>query len=114
MTGRYKSKKVNKLTNNKGEIIINKQNIKETWKNYIEQLFHDVRPEKPNIVDEFGPPILVEEVKSAIYSMKSGKAPGPDGIQVEFLKLFDEMSMKWLTEIFDHVYNSSIIPPGVV
>ena len=29
-----------------------------------------------------GLPILVEEVKVAIYSMKSGKAPGPGGIQV--------------------------------
>ena len=37
-------------------------------------------------------------------------APGPDGIQVEFLKLLDDMSMKWLTEIFDPVYNSGIIP----
>lgn len=52
-----------------GVVIINKEEIRDTWKMYIEQLFYDNRPEPPQIRGLTGPAII-EEVQSAIKTMK--------------------------------------------
>jgi len=40
--------------------------------------------------DSLTTPVLKKEVRSAVFSMKSSKAPGPDGFQPIFLKHFWE------------------------
>ena len=42
--------------------------------------------------------------------MKDGKAPGPDNVQIEFLKLLDDDGIKWLTAVFNHIYDTGSIP----
>lgn len=110
ITGKYKTRSVNKLVDNEGKIIVNKEEIKNTWKSYIEQLFYDDRPNPPQTNYETGPRILVEEVQNAIKNMKEGKASGPDNIQTEFLKLLDEDNVKWLTSLFNRIYDCGSIP----
>lgn len=50
------------------------------------------------------------EVQAAINAMKDGKAPGPDKINAEFFKLLNEDKVKWLTLVFNYVYNSGNVP----
>ena len=45
-------------------------------------------------------PPTVNEVKSAIYNMKSGKAPGADGVSAEMLKAGGDVITETLTEMF--------------
>uniref|UniRef100_A0A8D8Q762 Craniofacial development protein 2 n=1 Tax=Cacopsylla melanoneura TaxID=428564 RepID=A0A8D8Q762_9HEMI len=110
ITGRFKKKVVGKLLNDKGELLVDKDDIKTTWKSYIENLFLDERGNPPILEVESGPNILPEEVTAAIKALRDGKVPGPDGIQAEFLKLLDEMSIKILCNIFNEIYNSGNIP----
>lgn len=97
------------LTNRKGQILINTQD-KLTWEDYIKQLFHDkkISPTNANIIT--GPLITTSEVEAAIKQLKCNKSPGPDKFYVEFLKLLDEDGIKWLTEIFNNIYDTGKIP----
>uniref|UniRef100_A0A8D8Z4U1 Craniofacial development protein 2 n=1 Tax=Cacopsylla melanoneura TaxID=428564 RepID=A0A8D8Z4U1_9HEMI len=110
ITGKYKKRTVGKLVNDNGDLIVDQESIKNTWRTYIQNLFFDERGEPPSLETETGPPILVNEVKAAITSLRDGKAPGPDGMQAEFLKLLDEESVKMLSKIFNNIYDSGNIP----
>lgn len=110
ITGKHKKKVVGKLLNDKGELIIDRRKIQETWKKYIEDLFYDERVDPPSVETETGPEIIPVEVKAAIFETRDGKAAGPDGIQSEFLKLLDEDSIKFLCKIFNNIYNTGNIP----
>lgn len=110
VTGKYRTGTRNRLVNNEGKIIVGQGEIKDTWKTYIEQLFYDNRPEPPQIKGETGPNILIEEVQAAINGIKDGKAPGPDNVNAEILKLLSEDNVKWLTKIFNDIYDSGNIP----
>uniref|UniRef100_A0A8D8VTC7 Craniofacial development protein 2 n=1 Tax=Cacopsylla melanoneura TaxID=428564 RepID=A0A8D8VTC7_9HEMI len=100
-----------KLTDRDGRIIINLEEKKAEWKEYIETLFHDTRPEEPlELSDGSGPTILADEVRAAIKQLKQGKAAGPDQILSEFFKLFDDISIKWITQIFNRIYDTGKLP----
>lgn len=43
--------------------------------------------------------IMIEEVEWAIDKLKRNKAPGPDGILVEFYKIYKEVAL-YLLEVF--------------
>lgn len=47
---------------------------------------------------------------AAIRKSKNRKAPGPDGIQVELLKLLGEKGMERLTALFNKIYQTGQIP----
>lgn len=110
ITGKFKKKFVGRIVNELGETVIDINQIKSTWKNYVEDLFADIRAEQHIVDTENGPNILQEEVEVAIQSMKEGKAPGPDDVQSEILKLCDDKFKKELTVIFNDIYNSGVIP----
>ena len=77
------------------------EDVKARWKEYIEELFYDDRPDMPsydNINDE-GPCILQQEVRVAIESMKKGKAVGGDGIALEMLVSMGEFGIRELTKL---------------
>ena len=103
---RENSKKVNKLVNNDGKIIIALAEMKSTLTSYIKQVFYDIRPEPPQFDNATGPEIITEKVKSAISAMKDGKAHSLDNVQIEFLKLLDDDSIKY--GIQPYVYLSLI------
>ena len=48
-------------------------------------------------------PASVEEVRKAVSSMKSGKAPGADGVSADMLKAGREIIVRTLTEIFEGI-----------
>jgi hypothetical protein len=49
-------------------------------------------------------------VKSAIKQVKEGKASGPDQKHSEFIRLLNDEKIRWITEIFNSVHKSDIIP----
>lgn len=109
VTGKYQKNKCKALVNEAGEIMIDVERKRETWKTYLENLFDDVREEQQTTEGE-GPEILVDEVRAAISEMKPRRAAGLDQIQTEFIKLLNEGKIKWLTRIFNNIYSTGEIP----
>ena len=55
-------------------------------------------------------PPTANEVKSAIDNMKSGKAPGANGVSAELLKAGGDVITETLTEIFKEIWEEEEIP----
>lgn len=58
-------------------------------------------------------PITGEKALSALKSMPSGKAPGPDGFGCEFYKEFSNILLDPMLAMFDHSFLSGILPPSL-
>jgi len=67
-----------------GTMLVEKNDIKNRWAEYIGELFHDTQGALPHFPDSTErPKILKSEVRTAIKMMRRNKAAGPDGIVVE-------------------------------
>lgn len=111
--GLYKHKNTGFLTDNQGNIVLEIEHKRDIWIKYVEKTFEDIRSNTgitTNTNCESGPPFTVEEVKYAIKSTKDGKAVGPDNFHSEFLKLMDYDGIKWLTNIFNSIYDTGVVP----
>lgn len=75
---------------------------------YIEQLFCENRFECSQMYYESGWSILTQKVQAALNTWRRAKPQVL--IIIEFLKLLDENSVKWLTIMFSDMYNSGNIP----
>ena len=51
-----------------------------------------------------------EEIITAISELRSGKAPGLDGISLEMLSLGGEVTLRWLKSIFDTIWETESVP----
>ena len=61
-----------------GTLLFEKEQVLGRWNEYIGELFDDVRPDKPEIENQDGPPIINSEVEFALKNTSEGKAPGED------------------------------------
>ena len=59
---------------------------------------------------EQGPYINQTEVAHALKISKSGKTVGPDGIHVELLKLLEDKGLIQITNLYNTIYKTGIIP----
>ena len=55
--------------------------------------------------------VTLEEVKKAISSLKSNKAPGPNGLPGEIYKKFNEILCPYLHKMFSQAYTDGALPP---
>jgi len=55
-------------------------------------------------------PISVEETRTALNLMKTGKAAGGSGMTTEMLKALGEEGIRWLTEIFNQTWEEGRMP----
>lgn len=55
--------------------------------------------------------ITMEELLQAIKSINSAKAPGPDGLPIEFYKTFQEQLLTPLLDMFNESFNNGTLPP---
>ena len=103
---------------NKNGMVIEKEAEKlQRWKEHFESVLN--RPDPPHLADIqpadtdldicTDPPSL-EEVTAAIKAMKSGKAPGADGVTAEMLKADVNVMAPILTEIFKQIWEEGQIP----
>lgn len=53
----------------------------------------------------------MEDLYDVMISMNNGKAPGPDGMPIEFYKKFKEKLVKPLLDMFNESYETGILPP---
>ena len=94
-----------------GKVVMETEEVKRRWCEYITELFMDERPENLNInFNDEGPPIMKEEVQAAIKTMKTGKAVGDDGISVEMLRALGDYAIDKLTDIANKIYDSGEVP----
>ena len=80
----------NCLKDENGKLVVGEENLKKTWKEYMEKLLN-VENEWDGKVDADrieGPQqaITKVEVRKAIKKMRTGKAGGPSGIVSDMLK----------------------------
>ena len=60
--------------------------------------------------DDLDAPLSEEEISAAISQLRSGKAPGLDGISLEMLLLGGEVTVRWLKSIFDTIWVTESVP----
>ena len=80
---------------------------------YDEQLFEDTRQGQKiyeGMIGEQGPSISREEILHVINNSKNGKAPGPDKITNDILKLITTDHIGAFTQLINDIYNTGIIP----
>ena len=87
------------------------------WKEHFEHILNRAKPVK---IAELPPaaedlvicidPSTLEEVKAAINAMKSGKVGGADGVTAEILKPEDTETPRFLTDVFEEIWESEQIP----
>lgn len=111
VTGNYKRNQAFPLFDSQNCPVVDEEETKITWEQYIKNLFSDNRPDHRNNQDVTqGPEILKDEVRHAISIAKNKKAPGPDGIPVEILKLIEDENLNHITKLFNMIYNTGKIP----
>ncbi|GFO33982.1 retrovirus-related pol polyprotein line-1 [Plakobranchus ocellatus] len=57
-----------------------------------------------------GPPIMKEEVETAIKKMKHGKATGPDNISVELIEALEDFGIGKVTLLLNEIYDTGQTP----
>ncbi|KAH1015322.1 hypothetical protein HUJ05_013074 [Dendroctonus ponderosae] len=109
-----KNKKQEWITQEILDMMDERRKHEEVWKSYVDLLFASERSKEHNMNEiDTGPPIMKSETEKAILSFKNDKAPGPDSIQVERLKLMcetDNQFLDILTSLFNDIYNRGEIP----
>jgi hypothetical protein len=54
--------------------------------------------------------IKESEVKEALKKMKTGKALGPDDIPIEVWRCLGDITIVWLTKLFNTIFRSNKMP----
>ena len=94
-----------------GTILIEENEVLNRCSEYIGELFDDNRMSKPNIRKNMeGLPIMKDEVRQAIKSMKGNKATGPVGIFVAMILSLDELGVDAITNLVNKIYDTGEIP----
>ena len=99
-----------------GKAIAGKEEQKNRWREHFEEILNrpspanppDILPAEADLPVECGTPTK-QEIKKAIRQMKSGKAPGPDNIPAEALKVDVEETTELLHPLFVKMWEEEII-----
>lgn len=110
ITGTGKKKSYSLIKDKQGNLIMDVAQKLRRWEEYIRELFEDQREELQVQEIRKGPPISRREVEYAIQCTKTGKAPGPDGIPTELLKLIEYDQLQILVDLYNTIYHTGIIP----
>jgi hypothetical protein len=118
-------KKCSTMENGDGSFVVGADKIRERWAEYFFGLLN-VSEEETSAIDEsileeleqratnvgLGAVPTEGEVRLALGSMKNCKAPGPDRIPAEFLKLYLDSteSVQLLTELMGRVWKKKEVP----
>ena len=108
---------VNKMNNWGKECTEETEHIKPaTWDEYFKKLLNKPNIGIPNLsqIPTFDPTldgiISLKELIDALNQMKKNKAPGPDGILIEYLKAFGETFLGILLKIIRQLFSRHVYP----
>ena len=105
---------VNCLRNKAGKVVVDTEEMKKVWKDYMEQLLNEenVWDQKVDSNVKEGPECSITraEVETALKKTKSGKAPGQSGVVTEMLKASGEIGVEWLVDLCNSVIRERKIP----
>ena len=100
-----------------GNVVTFEAKQTQRWKTYFEAILNKEEPRNQAEIPESKEDLKVntdppsaEEVRKAIRTMKSGKAPGADCVSAEMLKAGGEVTMGALTEIFEGIWETEETP----
>lgn len=113
LAGTARKNNPTKLYDNNGDIIVEIEQKLIKWKEFVEDLFHDDRPNEYDVLLEYhetGPSITFDEVNNAISRSKTRKATGPDEIFADFIKILSPKCIQKLTELFNNIYTTGQYP----
>ena len=97
------------IKNENGNVMVNSEAVLKRWKEYFEKLMNEENNKEPRteevkaVNEEVN--CVNREVKNALRRMKKGKAVGPDELPVEVWKCMGEMGIKFLTRLFNRLFN---------
>ncbi|KAI8516990.1 hypothetical protein Bbelb_055710 [Branchiostoma belcheri] len=102
-----------------GTLLTEKSEITERWRKHFSQLLNrpsnidqqaiQDMPQRPLMTFLDDPPSQ-EEIQKAIKQLQGGKAPGPDGIPPEILKVGGEVVTARLTELLQMFWEKGSVP----
>ena len=94
---------VNCLKDADGNIVIDSNEIKDDWRQYMEKLLNEENEWDNDIECDVveGPRCWIkkEEVKKALDSMKKGKVAGQTRVVTEMLNAMKDFGVEWLTDL---------------
>lgn len=110
-TARKKPQNLTKIVNDNNKIITDFKELLNHWKKYTQHLFSSSQRSFDYLYEtEISPDIIKSEVIKAIRQSKTGKAPGPDDIHIEIIKLLNDDSIDVLIKLFNDIYESGQMP----
>ena len=105
---------VNCLRSGNGKVIVNGEDVKTIWKDYMEKLLNEENIWDQDVTCEVkeGPECIVtrEEVVSALRKMRNGKAAGQSGVVNEMLRAAGDIGVDWLTDLCNSIISERKIP----
>ncbi|KAK9880423.1 hypothetical protein WA026_010304 [Henosepilachna vigintioctopunctata] len=103
VAGLHRKRTTMSLTNDRNQLMLEEQELKNTWTSYIESNFEDDRADAVNVHEGTGPTILKSEVIHAFSIAKKRKAYGPDDIPTEAPKLIVEENIDLVVKLFNSI-----------
>ena len=114
MTTKKKNTRGNNCIEDKdGNMLFEDHEIEKRWNEYIGELYHVERDEKPETGNDNGQVILRSEVDHVIENLRNVKASGTDEISSQMLKALDEVGIKVITKLCNLINESEHIPDGL-
>lgn len=119
---------IHKIKSDKGEILIKPKDINDRFLQFYKNLYTSKSNTDYTAMQDFlnkcnlpqldeneaaqlNSEISVEEVKKAITSLKSNKAPDPDGLPGELYKKFNVTLCPYLHRMFTQAHMDGVLPP---
>ena len=100
-----------------GNNIPNEEQQRSRWKEHFEELLNRPEPRNPPDIEAADIDLLIDcntptkaEIYMAIKQLRNGKAPGPDGIPAEALKIDLETSVEMLYPLFMKIWEEEQVP----
>lgn len=106
------------ITDKRGKVIEGKEQVKNRWKEYFEELYRLDECKETDILKELKATnkeeglenFTEEEVRMAIKALKSRKAPGVDNITAEILQAGEEHTTKIFHNLCNKIFEEENIP----
>ena len=111
-------KKIDMVRNNEDNLLTREEEVQQRWKEHFVELLNRPNPEHETevssgmeVIEEIpSGPITKAEIRSAITSMKAGKAPCVDYLTVELLKADITTTVDVLHDLFCEIWVSKTVP----